>query len=107
MTYSPPCFEQSYYQPGPLNVTDPLIKDLDNIDLSFHIGDMIYANGYISLWDQLTSHRASGECGVPAETMFYVPADNRAKSWYSTDYGMFQFCIADSEHDWREGSEQY
>ncbi|KAB1217371.1 putative inactive purple acid phosphatase 27 [Morella rubra] len=26
---------------------------------------------------------------------------------YSTDYGMFHFCIADSEHDWREGTEQY
>lgn len=26
---------------------------------------------------------------------------------YSTDYGMFRFCVADSEHDWREGSEQY
>ncbi|GJS07194.1 nucleotide pyrophosphatase/phosphodiesterase-like protein, partial [Tanacetum coccineum] len=25
---------------------------------------------------------------------------------YSTDYGMFHFCIADSEHDCREGSEQ-
>ncbi|KAL2524862.1 putative inactive purple acid phosphatase 27 [Abeliophyllum distichum] len=41
------------------------------------------------------------------ETMFYVPAENRAKFWYSTDYGMFHFCIADTEHDWREGSEQY
>ncbi|RZB56667.1 putative inactive purple acid phosphatase 1 isoform B [Glycine soja] len=27
--------------------------------------------------------------------------------WYATDYGMFRFCIADTEHDWREGSEQY
>ena len=26
---------------------------------------------------------------------------------YATDYGMFRFCIADSEHDWREGTEQY
>ncbi|GKC64515.1 hypothetical protein Tco_1097113, partial [Tanacetum coccineum] len=26
---------------------------------------------------------------------------------YLTDYGMFYFCIADSEHDCREGSEQY
>ena len=26
---------------------------------------------------------------------------------YSTDYGMFRFCVADSEHDWREGTEQY
>lgn len=26
---------------------------------------------------------------------------------YSTDYGLFHFCIADTEHDWREGTEQY
>ncbi|GKD40697.1 nucleotide pyrophosphatase/phosphodiesterase-like protein [Tanacetum coccineum] len=26
---------------------------------------------------------------------------------YSKDYRMFHFCIADLEHDWREGSEQY
>lgn len=26
---------------------------------------------------------------------------------YNTDYGMFRFCIADTEHDWREGTEQY
>lgn len=26
---------------------------------------------------------------------------------YATDYGMFRFCVADTEHDWREGTEQY
>lgn len=25
---------------------------------------------------------SGGECGVMAETMFYVPAENRAKFWY-------------------------
>ncbi|MED6212696.1 putative inactive purple acid phosphatase 27, partial [Stylosanthes scabra] len=50
---------------------------------------------------------SGGECGVPAETMYYYPADNKAKVWYKVDYGMFRFCIADSEHDWREGTEQY
>ncbi|KAK1422387.1 hypothetical protein QVD17_25476 [Tagetes erecta] len=50
---------------------------------------------------------SGGECGVLAQTMYYLPTDNKAKLWYSTDYGMFHFCIADSEHDWREGSEQY
>lgn len=25
---------------------------------------------------------SGGECGVPAETMYYVPAENRAKFWY-------------------------
>ncbi|KAF5476554.1 hypothetical protein F2P56_003298 [Juglans regia] len=130
--------EYSNYQPGSLNTTDQLIKDLENIDIVFHIGDISYANGYISQWDQFTSQvepiastvpymiasgnherdwpntgsfynktDSGGECGVLASTMFYVPAENRAKLWYSTDYGMFRFCIADSEQDWREGSEQY
>ncbi|GAV56562.1 Metallophos domain-containing protein/Metallophos_C domain-containing protein [Cephalotus follicularis] len=130
--------EYSNYQPGSLNTTDQLIKDLSNIDIVFHIGDITYANGYLSQWDQFTSQvepitstvpymiasgnherdwpntgsfydttDSGGECGVPAETMFFVPAENRAKFWYSTDYGMFHFCIVDSEHDWREGSEQY
>lgn len=130
--------EYSDYQPGSLMTTDQLIKDLSNIDIVFHIGDIVYSNGYLSQWDQFTSQvepiastvpymiasgnherdwpnsgsfyntmDSGGECGVPAETMFYVPANNRAKFWYSTDYGMFRFCIADSEHDWREGSEQY
>ncbi|KAI9175226.1 hypothetical protein LWI28_029256 [Acer negundo] len=130
--------EYSDYQPGSLNTTDQLIKDLSNIDIVFHIGDLTYSNGYLSQWDQFTAQvepitstvpymigsgnherdwpnsgsfydttDSGGECGVPAETMFYVPAENRAKFWYSTDYGMFHFCIVDSEHDWREGSKQY
>ena len=47
--------EYSDYQPGSLNTTDQLIKDLENIDIVFHIGDLSYANGYISQWDQFTS----------------------------------------------------
>ncbi|CAL5017971.1 unnamed protein product [Urochloa decumbens] len=130
--------EYSNYQPGSLNTTDTLIKDLDNIDIMFHIGDISYANGYISQWDQFTqqveaitsrvpymiasgNHErdwpntgsffngtdSGGECGVLAETMYYTPTENRANYWYSIDYGMFRFCVADSEHDWREGTEQY
>ncbi|KAJ8510982.1 hypothetical protein OPV22_001416 [Ensete ventricosum] len=130
--------EYNNYQPGSLNTTDMIVKDLDNIDIVFHIGDITYANGYISQWDQFTAQvepitsrvpymlasgnherdwpntgsfygttDSGGECGVLAETMFYIPAENSAKYWYSTDFGMFHFCIADTEHDWREGSEQY
>lgn len=124
-----------------------IVKDLDNIDIVFHIGDISYANGYISQWDQFTAQvepitsrvpymlaRSSnalnvftiispvmnikqlkilvlnmgrllftfsgnherdwpntgsfygtmdsgGECGVLAETMFYIPAENSAKYW--------------------------
>ncbi|GER43662.1 purple acid phosphatase 27 [Striga asiatica] len=104
--------EYSNYQPGSLNTTDQIIKDLKNIDIVFHIGDLAYSNGYISQWDQFTAQvepiaskvpymvasgnherdwpgsgsfydtpDSGGECGVPAETMFFVPAENRAKFW--------------------------
>ncbi|XP_062232238.1 nucleotide pyrophosphatase/phosphodiesterase-like [Phragmites australis] len=130
--------EFANYQPGSLNTTDRLVEDLGNYDIVFHIGDLPYANGYISQWDQFTAQVADitakkpymiasgnherdwpntggffdvkdsgGECGVPAETYYYYPAENRANFWYKVDYGMFRFCIADSEHDWREGTAQY
>ncbi|KAJ4945337.1 hypothetical protein NE237_026723 [Protea cynaroides] len=130
--------EYNDFQPGSLNTTYQLIQDLKNIDIVLHIGDICYANGYLSQWDQFTSQiepiastvpymigsgnherdwpgtgsfygnmDSGGECGVLVQTMFYVPAENRAKFWYSTDYGMFHFCIADTEQDWREGTEQY
>lgn len=47
--------EYNDFQPGSLNTTYQLIKDLKNIDIVFHIGDICYANGYISQWDQFTA----------------------------------------------------
>ncbi|KAI4988855.1 hypothetical protein ZWY2020_036172 [Hordeum vulgare] len=130
--------EYQNYQPASLNTTDALIRDLDNTDMVFHIGDISYANGYLSQWDQFTqqvepitsrvpymlasgNHErdfpnsgslyngtdSGGECGVPAEAMYYAPTEKRDNYWYAMDYGMFRFCVADSEHDWREGTEQY
>lgn len=131
--------EYNNFQPGSLNTTKQLIEELNNIDIVFHIGDICYALGYLSQWDQFTSQiepiasrvpymiarfmndnnfehlslpvafrvilmfyfysgnherdwpgtgsfygnmDSGGECGVLAETMFYVPAENRAKFWY-------------------------
>ncbi|KAG2653542.1 hypothetical protein PVAP13_1NG460976, partial [Panicum virgatum] len=115
--------EFANYRPGSLNTTDTLVKDLDNYDIVFHIGDLPYANGYVSQWDQFTARVApitakkpymiasgnherdwpntsgffdvkdsGGECGVPAETYYYYPAENQANFWYKVDYGMFRFC---------------
>ncbi|KAJ4960090.1 hypothetical protein NE237_020000 [Protea cynaroides] len=125
-------------QPGSLNTTKQLINDLNNYDIVFHNGDITYANGYLSQWDQFTAQiepiastkpymissgnherdwpnsgsfyagtDSGGECGVLAETMFSVPTTNKDNFWYSTDYGLFHFCIADTEHDWRPGTPQY
>ncbi|KAL1327632.1 hypothetical protein HN51_037640 [Arachis hypogaea] len=130
--------EYNNFQPGSLNTTKQIIQDLKDIDIVFHIGDLCYANGYLSQWDQFTaqiepiasavpymtasgnherdwpgsgsfygSMDSGGECGVLAQSMFYVPAENREKFWYSIDYGMFRFCIAHTELDWRKGTEQY
>ncbi|CAL4905703.1 unnamed protein product [Urochloa decumbens] len=130
--------EYGNYEQASLNTTKQIINDLENIDMVIHIGDLSYANGYLSQWDQFTAqiepivstipymigsgnherdwpdtgsfyghNDSGGECGVPAQTMFYVPAENRAKFWYSTDYGMFRFCVAHTEEDWRPGTEQY
>ncbi|MCH83392.1 putative inactive purple acid phosphatase, partial [Trifolium medium] len=130
--------EYNNFQPGSLNTTNQIIQDLNDIDVVFHIGDLCYANGYLSQWDQFTAQiepiasrvpymtasgnherdwpgsgsfygalDSGGECGVLAQTMFYVPAENREKFWYSVDYGMFRFCIAHTELDWRKGTEQY
>ncbi|KAF3326283.1 putative inactive purple acid phosphatase 1 [Carex littledalei] len=130
--------EYNDFEPASLNTTYQVAKDLRNIDMVIHIGDLSYANGYLSQWDQFTAQiepiastvpymvgignherdwpdsgsfygnlDSGGECGVLARTMFYSPAENPDKFWYSTDFGMFRFCIANTEHDWRPGTEQY
>lgn len=130
--------EFNQFQHGALITSDQLSKDVENYDILFHIGDLAYANGYISQWDQFheqvgeTAARvpymvtngnherdypgtgsffqnmdSGGECGVPAQVMYHMPTRNKAKSWYEADWGMFHFCVADTEMDWREGTEQY
>ncbi|XP_056162202.1 probable inactive purple acid phosphatase 1 [Syzygium oleosum] len=39
------------FQRGSLNTTHQLFKDLKNIDIVFHIGDISYAIGYLSQWN--------------------------------------------------------
>lgn len=47
--------EYNNFQRGSLNTTKQLVQDLNNIDIVFHIGDICYANGYLSQWDQFTA----------------------------------------------------
>ena len=47
--------EYNDFQRASLNTTKQLIKDLKKTDAVFHIGDICYANGYLSQWDQFTA----------------------------------------------------
>lgn len=44
--------EYNDFERASLNTTKQLIKDLKKTDAVFHIGDICYANGYLSQWDQ-------------------------------------------------------
>ena len=46
--------EYNDFERGSINTTYQLVKDLKNIDMVMHIGDICYASGYLSQWDQFT-----------------------------------------------------
>uniref|UniRef100_A0A453L810 Purple acid phosphatase n=1 Tax=Aegilops tauschii subsp. strangulata TaxID=200361 RepID=A0A453L810_AEGTS len=69
--------EYQNYQPASLNTTDALIRDLDNTDIVFHIGDISYANGYLSQWDQFTQQVEPITSRVP-----YMMARSASSSYF-------------------------
>ena len=57
--------EYNNFQHGSLNTTKQLTQDLNNIDMVLHIGDICYANGYLSQWDQFTAQIEPIASAVP------------------------------------------
>ncbi|KAF3793539.1 Acid phosphatase [Nymphaea thermarum] len=128
------------FEYGALNTTDQLIKDLQNIDMVLHIGDISYADGYLSQWDQFTAQIepiastvpymiAKLNCSFkdlsyfchaveimnvigqgPAHSILEKTQEGNVECWLKL---CFTFLLrtgknfADSEHDWRPGTEQY
>lgn len=64
--------EYNEYQHGALNTTDTLVKDANNYDVVFHIGDLSYSNGYMSEWDQFQEQVADITARVPYMITKYV-----------------------------------
>ncbi|XP_038691255.1 probable inactive purple acid phosphatase 27 [Tripterygium wilfordii] len=50
---------------------------------------------------------SGGECGVPYEQYFPMPTAGKDKPWYSIEEANVHFTVISTEHDWKEGSEQY
>ncbi|KAJ6718391.1 PURPLE ACID PHOSPHATASE [Salix purpurea] len=72
--------EYNNYQRGSLNTTKQLIEDLKNIDIVFHIGDICYANGYLSQWDQFTAQVEPIASTVP----YMIASGNHERDWPGT-----------------------
>ncbi|KAM7483448.1 hypothetical protein LguiB_008031 [Lonicera macranthoides] len=88
--------EFANYQPGSLITIDQLINDLDNYNIVFHIGDLPYANGYISQWDQFTAQVQPITSAVP----YMIASSNHERdlpwsgSFYDTnDSGGVNQCV--------------
>ncbi|KAJ7299515.1 hypothetical protein O6H91_Y217500 [Diphasiastrum complanatum] len=73
--------EYNNFQPAALNTTYRLKEDLENIDLVLHIGDICYANGYISQWDQFTEQIEDIASQVP----YMIASGNHERDWPTTD----------------------
>ncbi|KAL2478371.1 putative inactive purple acid phosphatase 27 [Forsythia ovata] len=50
---------------------------------------------------------SGGECGIPYETYFPMPAVAKDKPWYSIEQGSVHFTVISTEHIWTPNSEQY
>ncbi|CAM6097263.1 unnamed protein product [Calypogeia fissa] len=50
---------------------------------------------------------SGGECGIPYYRYFQMPIFAVDKPWYSIESGPVHFTFASTEHDWRNGTEQY
>lgn len=97
------------YSNGYVAQWDQFTEQVENI--SSRIPFMISSGNHERDWPGSGSFfqnlDSGGECGVTAQTYFNMPLKNKDNYWYSADWGQFHFCIADSEKDWRKGTEQY
>lgn len=64
--------EYNDFEPASLNTTYQVAKDLRNIDMVIHIGDLSYANGYLSQWDQFTAQIEPIASTIPYMVGMYV-----------------------------------
>lgn len=79
--------EYNNFQRGSLNTTRQLIQDLKKIDIVFHIGDICYANGYISQWDQFTAQIEPIASTVPYMIARFVIIHLRSSpAWHSINW---------------------
>lgn len=127
-THSPDDSEQPWDSAASLNTTNAMFAESLGKTMAFHVGDISYAVGYASKWDDfhnqisplatrmpymtaIGNHErdwmgsvipvsdSGGECGVPYDLRFQMPGADRDMPWYTFDHGPVHFVVISSEHD--------
>ncbi|OIV99663.1 hypothetical protein TanjilG_17473 [Lupinus angustifolius] len=62
---------------------------------------------YIASGSVYVTPDSGGECGVPYETYFPMPVQEKDKPWYSIEQASVHFTIISTEHNLLPNSEQY
>ena len=106
--------------------TANLVRSFDNAELVILSGDISYANGEQSVWDDYGKKYQSTMSNIPwmmtpgnhenetvygydfdaYETRFEMPSDSNTDLWHSFDYGGVHFIGISTEHPYYEGSDQ-
>ncbi|MBJ23817.1 MAG: hypothetical protein CMB64_04030 [Euryarchaeota archaeon] len=106
--------------------TANLVRSFDNAELVILSGDISYANGDQSIWDDHGKKYQTTMANIPwmmapgnhenetvygygfdaYETRFEMPSSSGTDFWHSFDYGGVHFVAISTEHPYYEGSEQ-
>ena len=106
--------------------TANLVRSFKNAELVILAGDISYANGEQSVWDDYANNYQSTMSNIPwmmapgnhenetaygygfdaYETRFEMPSNSNTDLWHSFDYGGVHFVAISTEHPYYEGTEQ-
>ncbi len=106
--------------------TANLVRSFDNAELVILSGDISYANGEQSVWDDYGKKYQTTMAHIPwmmtpgnhenetvygydfdaYETRFEMPSNSNTDLWHSFDYGGVHFIGISTEHPYYEGSDQ-
>ena len=106
--------------------TANLVRSFKDAELVILSGDISYANGEQSVWDEYANNYQTTMSNIPwmmapgnhenetvygygfdaYETRFEMPSSSNNDFWHSFDYGGVHFVAISTEHPYHEGTEQ-
>jgi predicted phosphodiesterase len=92
-------WEQFFEQIQPIATQIPYMVAIGNHEFDY------VGQPFNPVWANY-SDDSRGECGVPFDSRFVMPANGQGDLWYSIDYPLLHVVVISTEHDFTTGSEQ-